>query len=27
MYGVMRAFQMRRMRLPKPQVQRGQYPR
>ena len=27
MYAVMRVFQMRRMRLPKPQVQRGQYPR
>lgn len=26
MYAVMRAFQMRRSRMPKPQVQRGQYP-
>jgi len=26
MYGVTRAFQMRRLRLPKPQVTRGQYP-
>lgn len=26
MYGVLRAFQLRRMRLPKPQVGRGQYP-
>ncbi len=27
MYGVLRAYQMRRMRLPKPQVARGQQPR
>ncbi len=27
MYGVLRAFQMRRMRVPKPQVARGQQPR
>lgn len=27
MYGVLRAYQMRRMRLPKPQVERGQAPR
>lgn len=26
MYGALRAFQMRRMRLPKPQVTRGQFP-
>lgn len=26
MYAVMRAFQMRRSRMPKPQVERGQYP-
>lgn len=26
MYGVLRAFQLRRTRLPKPQVGRGQYP-
>ncbi|HWS57177.1 MAG TPA: DUF3043 domain-containing protein [Actinotalea sp.] len=26
MYGVLRAFQLRRMRLPKPQVARGEYP-
>lgn len=26
MYGVLRAFQMRRTRLPKPQVSRGEYP-
>lgn len=26
MYAVMRAFQMRRTRMPKPQVERGQYP-
>jgi len=26
MYGVMRSFQIRRTRLPKPQVKRGQYP-